>query len=349
MASTDKKAFGRSKVGVKGLADAGIEELPPMFHAPPHLLSGRPVAPADDPDFAPPVIDLKGARIVEKMRDAAEKWGFFQIVNHGIPASTLEEMKAGVHRFSNLQEAAAAADQLKRKKDSFDYSNWDTSISPTVNWTDFFLFEMAPNPPEPERVPGCIRAILAEYCGEMFKLGDLLLALLSEALGLPPNHLKDEEHCAEVLGIGGHYYPPCPQPELTLGITQHSDVGFITILLQDHVGGLQVAHRGHWVDVPPKPDALVINVGDMLQLISNDKFKSAEHRVVLKKNGGPRVSIGAFFGYGPPSVTRIYAPIKKLLSKDNPPKYRETTIQDFFTGSYNKGFDGTSYLPKLKL
>ncbi|CAI0559960.1 unnamed protein product [Linum tenue] len=66
-----------------------------------------------------------------------------------------------------------------------------------------------------------------------------------------------------------HYYPVCPQPELTLGITNHTDLGFVTVLLQDHVGGLQVLHRDFWVDVPPRPDALVVNIGDMLQVIDH--------------------------------------------------------------------------------
>lgn len=63
----------------------------------------------------------------------------------------------------------------------------------------------------------------------------------------------------------GHYYPRCPQPELTFGTTPHADNDFFTVLLQDHVGGLQVLHRDQWIDVPPTPGALVVNIGDLLQ------------------------------------------------------------------------------------
>ncbi|WJX17204.1 hypothetical protein P8452_07143 [Trifolium repens] len=52
------------------------------------------------------------------------------------------------------------------------------------------------------------------------------------------------------------------------------------MLLQDHIGGLQVLHKDIWIDVPPLPEALVVNIGEFMQIISNDKFKSARHRVL---------------------------------------------------------------------
>ena len=103
------------------------------------------------------------------------------------------------------------------------------------------------------------------YKDEVMKLGFKLLELISEALGLKPDHLKDMD-CAEGLAMLCHYYPPCPQPELTMGTTKHADNDFLTVLLQDHIGGLQVLHQDQWVDVPPMPGALVINIGDLLQV-----------------------------------------------------------------------------------
>lgn len=103
------------------------------------------------------------------------------------------------------------------------------------------------------------------------KVGILLWELLSEALGLKPNHLNDIG-CAEGLAVLCHYYPPCPQPELTLGASKHADNSFITVLLQDHIGGLQVLHHNHWIDIPYQPGALVVNIGDLLQASVNFKL-----------------------------------------------------------------------------
>jgi isopenicillin N synthase-like dioxygenase len=61
-------------------------------------------------------------------------------------------------------------------------------------------------------------------------------------------------------------YPSCPEPDLTLGIPPHSDYGFLTLLLQDEVKGLQIQHEGRWVTVEPIPNSFVINVGDHLEV-----------------------------------------------------------------------------------
>ncbi|XVF42358.1 hypothetical protein PTKIN_Ptkin01aG0355500 [Pterospermum kingtungense] len=104
-----------------------------------------------------------------------------------------------------------------------------------------------------------------EYSKHAQGLAQILFGLLSEALGLNPSHLIDVG-CIEGHAFGRQYYPPCPEPDRTLGRAKHCDPDFLTILLQDQIRALQVLHEGHWIDIPPPADGgLIVNIGDLLQ------------------------------------------------------------------------------------
>ncbi|XP_050374917.1 1-aminocyclopropane-1-carboxylate oxidase homolog 1-like [Argentina anserina] len=348
------KSFDDTKEGVKGLVDAGITEILQIFYHPPDD-SVNNTSDTEETQFSIPVIDLKGIwdptkrkEIVADVAEASESWGFFQIVNHGIPVDVLEEIKDGVRGFFEQDTEVKKQFYTRENLSSpFVYnSNFDLYSAPVTNWRDTFTCYMTPTP-KAEDLPEVCRAILFEYSNQVMKLGKLLLELLSEALGLKPSHLNDID-CGEGLLVIGHYYPACPQPELTIGTSKHADNTFITVLLQDNIGGLQVLHHEKWIDVLPVPGALVVNIGDFLQLISNDKFKSVEHRI-LANHRGPRISVAGFFSTGLLPLTKLYGPVKELLSEDNPPKYRETTLRDYNAYYRGKGLDGRSALSYFKL
>ncbi|CAN6812318.1 unnamed protein product [Brassica oleracea] len=106
---------------------------------------------------------------------------------------------------------------------------------------------------------------LFKYSKHVMSLGGLLFELLSEALGLESETLNRKE-CLKTLLMVCHYYPPCPKPDLTMGISKHSDNSFLTVLLPDNIGGLQIRHQDSWVEVAPLPGSLVINIGDFVQV-----------------------------------------------------------------------------------
>ena len=94
----------------------------------------------------------------------------------------------------------------------------------------------------------------------------MLLELLSEALGLRSDYLASNEYLGS-MSLTGHYYPACPEPDLALGVTKHSDLSFLTFVVQDLNGGLQVLHEDRWVDIKPVKGAVVVNIGDFMQVM----------------------------------------------------------------------------------
>lgn len=147
------------------------------------------------------------------------------------------------------------------------------TVEQVLDWRDYFDHHTFPlsrrNPNRWPEFPSNYRESVARYSDEMKVLAQKLLALISESLGLQPSCIED--------GVGEFYqnitisyYPPCPQPDLTLGLQSHSDMGAITLLIQDDVGGLQVLKNGggddRWVTVQPLSDAILVLLADQTEV-----------------------------------------------------------------------------------
>nr|KYP41590.1 1-aminocyclopropane-1-carboxylate oxidase isogeny 4 [Cajanus cajan] len=149
----------------------------------------------------------------------------------------------------------------------------------------------------------------------------------------------DKEHTlmGQVI-MAFNYYPICPDPEVVAGVGPHSDISSITVLLQDDTGGLFV--RGSdgdtWIFVPPVEGALVINIGDVLQIMSNERYKSIEHRVVANRSK-TRISIPIFVNPAPDAVV---GPLSQVLENGEEPKYKQVLYSDYFKYFFSKGHDG---------
>ncbi|PIA36458.1 hypothetical protein AQUCO_03400382v1 [Aquilegia coerulea] len=347
------KAFDDTKTGVKGLVDTGILKVPKIFIRPLNELGHN--SDSNLNHFQIPIIDLHGyaddkhqrQEIVDGILSASQNWGFFQVVNHGVPTSLMEGMTKAVHRFNeqdDLKKELYSRDRARRVRF---HSNVDLYISKTANWRDSLIFNMlGPDPLHPQELPIVFRDITIEYTKHVKNLGDILFELLSEGLGLKPDFLKQMK-CAEPCNVVCNYYPPCPEPELTFGSPLHTDPVFLTILLQENIAGLQVLHQDSWVDVNPIPGAFVVNIGDLLQIISNDTLKSVKHRVLVN-HMTPRVSVACFLTtlY---NATNPFGPIKELITKDKHPIYRDVLMKDYSSYYASQGVDGKSALDYFKL
>ena len=143
---------------------------------------------------------------------------------------------------------------------------YNSKIVTTYNCTrDTLQIRLGPKIADYDQIPEICRNEVIEWDQEIKRLGEVLTELMCEGLGVGTRRLK-EMTCLEGKVMVGHYYPNCPQPDLTVGLAYHTDAGVLTVVQQDHVGGLQVKYDGEWMDVKPVPGALVINVGDLLQV-----------------------------------------------------------------------------------
>ncbi|KAI8532874.1 hypothetical protein RHMOL_Rhmol11G0248800 [Rhododendron molle] len=288
--------------------------------------------------------------LVEEIGDACKNWGFFQVINHGVPFETREKLELASRKFF----AQATEEKLKVRRDEVNpLGYYDTELTKNVrDWKEVFDLAVKnptviPTSPEagdnglqelvnrwPE-YPSEFRVAYEEYAKEMEKLAYKLLELISLSLGLPANRLSRFFNNQTSFSRLNHY-PTCPIPNLALGVGRHKDGGALIILAQDDVGGLQVKRKtdGEWVQVRPTPHAYIVNVGDIIQVWSNERYESVEHRVMVNSEK-ERFSMRLSFN---PNHDVMVEPLEELITEQNPAKYRAYNWGKFFANRRRSNF-----------
>ncbi|XP_010528915.1 PREDICTED: protein SRG1 [Tarenaya hassleriana] len=360
MVSTIGISWPEPVVSVHALSQTGITTVPDRYVKPANQRPVMRTNPFDD-ELDIPVVDLSDlwstdhdpSRRIETLRrvgNACREWGFFQAVNHGVSHALLGCVRESWREFFGLP-----AEEKRRFANSpATYEGYGSRLGvdkgAVLDWSDYFFLHHTPsslmNPSKWPSQPPRIRELIGEYGEEVRKLCERLMETLSESLGLEPKYLMKAFGGEDKVGacLRTNFYPKCPQPDLTLGLSSHSDPGGITVLLpDDNVTGLQVRHLDRWVTVKPIPNAFIVNIGDQIQIISNGIYKSVEHRVIVN-SVKDRVSL-AFF-YNPRSDIPI-EPAKDLLTEDEPALYRPVKFDEYRLLIRQKGPSGKHQVESL--
>ncbi|KAH9328877.1 hypothetical protein KI387_000985 [Taxus chinensis] len=337
---------------VQSIAESGIKCLPPRYVRPEeerptgHVLVEERI----------PLIDLSGLqddsrrkKTMEEICSACKNWGFFQVINHGMSSELLEAGRDVSNRFFHLP----LEEKQKHANDPKTYVGYGSRIGvqkgAILDWGDYYYHHFLPSSIREEHKwpsqPLEYRPTMKEYCIGALQLCKTLLSVFSQNLGLPLTTLEEAFGGKENIGICVrlNYYPVCPQPDLTFGLSPHSDPGGITILHQNEVSGLQVRKSHYWVPVHPIPNALIINLGDQIEILTNGIYKSVEHRSIVNNNK-ERMSIVVFCN---PSGEQKVGPVKDLVHDSNPIKYREMTFNEYRMFIRTTGTKGKSYVNSI--
>lgn len=270
-----------------------------------------------------PVIDLRDPAdiVVGCIGKACREWGFFQVVGHGAP----EELIASVLRIAKAffsQPRAEKRRYLRSRDNPWGYFDRELTkeqrdkkeifdIGPDATLqsvpADDPFAGATPWPAEPAN----FAEVMERWAAQMNRLSGQLIGLIGASLTGEVETLRRAFEPGHTSYLRLNYYPVADElaaetgSAADLGIHHHTDAGALTVLLQDGVSGLQVYRDGYWHDVIAVPGAFTINIGDLVQVWSNDAYPAALHRV-LAMDRAERISIPYFYN---PSYETLVAPL----------------------------------------
>lgn len=279
------------------------------------------------------VIDLASPHgdMVKAARKACE-WGFFHVINHGISRHFLKKVLAQSEEFLSLPLEEKAGCTKPAKVAGPIHFGGDSN----GDWRDVLKIHCEPQSEVAKELwpvrPIGFKETIIEHVILQEALVRRLLKIISESLGLDRDYIEKACQDPRVLMAINHY-PPCPDPTPTMGIREHSDPNTISILLDNQVAGLQVYKNGWWLDVKSDENALVVNVGDHLQILSNGRYSSCLHRVVNSKTSS-QTSVALFFS---PSMAAHIRPAPALVDGYHPAQYSDFMYSEFLKNFYANG------------
>jgi isopenicillin N synthase-like dioxygenase len=285
-------------------------------------------------DISPLIDGTDPQRVAKKIGEICEEVGFFYVTNHGVSNDLIERTYRVTERFFDLpfevkQRLNVAnsgptlrgyvptyAENVDPKntrdlKECFDFGAHQDEVSP--------FFGPNPMPPDfPEFKETC-----EAYHSAMMTLARKLIRALSLSLDLPADHFAAMQRKPITIQRLLHYPPQEGQvAQEEIGIGAHTDYGFLTILSQDSVGGLQVRNRaGEWVSAPPVEGTFIINIGDLVQTLTNGRYSSTVHRVV-NTTGSERYSIPFFIDL---DFDAVVEPLPTCVTAENPVEHSPYT------------------------
>ncbi|OAL31254.1 hypothetical protein AYO20_08309 [Fonsecaea nubica] len=301
-----------------------------------------------------PVIDISGIfsdsleerkKVAKEVGKACQDVGFFYAENHNIPDEVIDQTFAAVKHFFALSHEEKMEVHIHKSKALRGYEPlFETKMEGAGKGDMKEAFTMGDDATEPEsQAPSSgvstaiersncwptaypeFRPIMYQYFRSVRALSKKLMQIFALALDLPEDYF-DAATSYPMGGVRILHYPPQPVPGASdIGLGAHTDYDFFTLVLQESVEALQVLNaNGIWIDAPPRPRSYVVNIGDFLSRITNDKFKSTVHRVV-NKSGKERYSMPFFFS---PNREATLATVPTCVEEGT--KYEEVNAGEYF-------------------
>ncbi len=284
-----------------------------------------------------PVIDitaLEHSASIRAIDRACRDWGFFQVTGHGLDERLLANVFAVAREFF-AQPAEAKRRILRDAENPWGYYDQELTKN-RRDWKEIFDFGPADGAHlEPRWPAGGLRLrfepLVRAYYAACEQLATRLLSVIASNLGVTSEYLARTFGDGHTSFLRLNHYPKHPggadQAGRPLGVGAHTDSGALTLLLQDEQPGLEVCRDGRWHLVEPRAGALVVNIGDVVQVWSNDQYRAALHRVVTNP-AQDRYSVPFFLN---PSWEATFQPLPAAVAAHRPARYRPIRWREFRT------------------